>query len=100
MTPVQATPETFDDLTQGRVLVKFTAPWCAPCKALDPVLASVAADGSLSLVHVNVDAYPDLAKRYRVQNLPTVLGFRDGDVQATLTGLHTRAHYDALAGKL
>ncbi len=70
------------------VLVEFTAEWCAPCKQLKPVLEELAQDwaGSVDVVEFDVDKDPQMAVRYRVLGVPTMLLFVQGQVKARLTG--------------
>jgi putative thioredoxin len=72
-----------DVLEQSRevpVIVDFWAPWCGPCKTLGPSLEAAvnAAGGAVKLVKINIDENPEIAQQLRIQSIPTVYAFRDG----------------------
>jgi thioredoxin 1 len=74
------------------VLVDFGAAWCSPCKKMEPLLEQLAAElqGRVQLLKVDVQDDPDLAGRYQVMSLPTVILFVSGEPVQKLIGLQTR----------
>ena len=70
--------------TKGPVLVDFWAEWCGPCKMMNPVLENLA--GSVAIAKLNVDESPDIAQRYNVRGIPTLLLFNNGELVAQRTG--------------
>ena len=67
------------------VLVDFWATWCMPCRMLAPVIEEIASENE-----GNVDENPDLARKYRVMSIPTVLVFKNGELTATSVGVDSK----------
>lgn len=81
------------------VLVDFWAPWCAPCRMIAPIVDEIAADkgDSLQVVKVNIDDEQTVARKYSIRSIPTLLIFKDGEVQDTLVGAMSK---QALTGRV
>ena len=72
--------QEFDsEIKEGKVLVDFFATWCGPCKMLSPVLEEVSNENpDLSVLKIDVDEVNELASRYGIQAIPTLILFKDG----------------------
>jgi thioredoxin 1 len=103
---VHLSEQNFDEALnrqQGLMLVDFWAEWCAPCRAIAPVLEDLAREsgGRITLAKVNVDENPGLAARYGIRSIPTILFVKQGKVADQVIGAVPRSKIqeklDALA---
>ncbi len=86
----QLSDSTFDEVIGGSdtpVLVDFWAEWCGPCKMIAPILAEIASENEgITIAKVNVDESPDIARRFEVLSIPTLIVFNNGEPAKRLVG--------------
>ena len=99
----QITPENFDSVVSGKlpVLVDFWAPWCGPCRSLSHVVDEVADElaGKLAVAKCNVDDNQDLAMKFGVMSIPTLIVFKNGEEVDRSVGALPKARLQALLEK-
>lgn len=83
------------------VLVDFWAPWCGPCRMLAPTVEEVAGeyDGKVKVGKLNTDEARQAAVNYKVQSIPTLMLFKNGEVADTLMGAVPKEHITAMLDK-
>ncbi len=90
-TTTKLSDSTFDEEIAGAetpVLVDFWAEWCGPCKMIAPILDEVASEnaGKIKIGKLNVDDNPDVARRFDVMSIPTLIVFKDGQPAKRMVG--------------
>lgn len=97
---IELNQENFDStVSNGVSLVDFWAPWCGPCRMIAPVIEELAQEfeGKANICKVNTDEQQDLAVKYGIRSIPTIIFMKDGEVVDQLVGATSK---QALTDKL
>lgn len=95
MSVLHITKDNFEEEvlnSEGTVLVDFWATWCGPCKMLAPILDEVAAERpDVKVCKIDVDEQPELASRYGIMSIPTLMVVKEGSIVSQSTGARPKA---------
>ena len=97
---VHVTDDSFEDevlRSADTVLVDYWADWCGPCKMIAPVLDEIATEyaGKIKVAKLNIDENPNTPPRYGIRGIPTLMLFREGEVEATKVGAVSKSQLTA-----
>lgn len=97
---IYVTDDTFEDevlKSSGPVLVDYWAEWCGPCKMIAPILDEIAGEynGKVKIAKLNIDDNPQTPPKYGIRGIPTLMLFRDGNVEATKVGAVSKSQLTA-----
>ncbi len=84
----------FEDIINDSlpVLIDFHALWCAPCKVQSPILKEIASEmgKKVRIIKIDVDQNPEIANRFSIQGVPTLMVFKNGEIKYKQAGVHTK----------
>lgn len=73
--------------TEDYVIVDFYADWCGPCKMMAPIIEEIAIKSSAKVCKINIDEAQEIAQRYNVMSIPTIIIFKDGVIKKQFVGV-------------
>ena len=76
--------------SEKTTIVDFYADWCGPCRVMSPIIDEIANDGNLNVAKVNVDQNGELAVKYDIMSIPTILVFKNGQLVNRVVGVHDK----------
>jgi thioredoxin len=97
---VYLTDDSFEDevvKAEGPVLVDYWADWCGPCKMIAPILDEIAEEykDKIKIAKLNIDENPGTPPKYGIRGIPTLMLFKDGNVEATKVGAVSKSQLTA-----
>lgn len=102
---INLTNETFDKIilkSDKPVVVDFWATWCGPCRIVGPVMEELANkyDGRVQIAKVNVDEQGELAAKFKIMSIPTILAFKNGELAEKTVGARSKDEFSEMIDKL
>jgi len=97
---IELTDDNFEaTINEGVSMVDFWAPWCGPCRMIAPVIEELAEDfeGKANICKVNTDEQQNIAAKYGIRSIPTILFFKDGEMVDQMVGASSK---EAFADKI
>ena len=96
---IKTVTEYEETLKEGTVLVDFFASWCGPCRMIAPILEEISEERvDVKIVKVDVDELPELARRYGIMSIPTLLIFKDGTLVSKTMGYQDKDSLNEFIG--
>lgn len=84
----------FDSLIKDKAVIDFYADWCGPCKMFVPIFEDMSNNYDFNFVKLNVDNYSDIARKYGVMSIPTVILFENGVEKKRFTGFMSKDDFN------
>lgn len=102
---IDVTDATFEGevlKSETPVLVDFWAEWCAPCRAIGPIVKELAEEygDKIKIVKINIDDSPQTPGTFGIRSIPTVLAFKDGQVVSQLSGARPKGDFEDLINRV
>lgn len=88
--------QEISDAKDSILIVDFAASWCKPCVTLTPILKEIDLEGKIKVVKIDVDQVPELAQKYGIRGIPTMLYFKNGVIIKTLVGIHSKEEIEKI----
>lgn len=85
-------------IKEGKCIVDFYATWCGPCKMISPVLEEL--EDEIKIIKVDVDNHQDLALKYRVMSIPTLIFFNNGEVKEEVVGFRDKEEIQSIINRI
>ena len=101
MAVLHLTKENFDEtISEGLVMLDFWATWCGPCRMQAPILEELdaACEGNVKVCKIDVDTEPELARRFGIMSIPTLISFRDGKQLEKRVGVQSLEQLQVMLG--